>query len=193
MRYYKKIGTEKKQDIEGKHYWLAIVAFAPGATIKMDDGQTIPVTGNWVLRPTTHLALIEPWKQIETTGAITLLIGENHEPPPPNAGQLIPQVPSALIASDVIVATNPAAALLVAAASVSRSIFIQNHSTRAVILSESANPVAAGGAGSKILCVLAACAVAYDGTGGFVVLDGVADTIYGLGVGGAADVSVNVW
>jgi hypothetical protein len=194
MRVYRKLGTEKKQDVEGKHYWLAVVAFAPGATVKMDDGSEVPITGNYVLRPSTHLGIVTPWKQITTTGAVTLLIGENHEPPPPNAGALVQAVPAPFIASDVIAcpAANPAAQLVLAT-QVTRSVMIQNHGIFPVILSEVSNPTLAGGAGSRILAVLAACAVAYDGTGGSIVLDSMADSVFGVGKGGAADVSVNIW
>src|SRR4051812_23268337 len=93
MRYYKKIGNEAKQDIEGHHYWIAIVDFSAGSTVKMDDGQDVPITGNWVLRPSTQLGIIHPWKYIKTTGSVTLLIGENHEPAPPSAGSLLPRTP----------------------------------------------------------------------------------------------------
>jgi hypothetical protein len=193
MRYYSKKGTEKDQSVQGRHFWLAITSFAPGATIQVDDGQVIPISGNWVLRPPTHLSIVTPWHTLTTTGAVTLLVGENHEPPPPNAGQLVQQIPTALIASDVIICPDATPTLLVASGVAVRSVMVQNHGAKPLTLSEVVNPTLAGGAGSKILAVLAACAVAYDGSGGSIVLDGLSDSLYGAGRGASCDVSVNVW
>jgi hypothetical protein len=195
MRPYTKKGTEGKQDIEGAHFWVAVVAFVAGATIQFDDGQIIPVAGNWVLRPPidTHGRFV-PWKLIKTTGAISLLIGENHEPAPPSAGQLAPSLGSPAVKSSDVVAVGAigAATKIVSADSSIRSIYVQNHEARAVVLSTDPAPTAPA-AGSKALAILAACAVAFDGTGGTASLDGLGTDLYAAGVGGNANISVTVY
>jgi hypothetical protein len=197
MRPYNKVGNEKKQDIEGRHYWVAVVAFVAGATLQLDDGQPIPVQGNWVLRPPLDSqGRIVPWKQITTTGTISLLIGENREPSPPSAGQLAPQLGAVgVVASDIVAvgATGAGAATkIVSSNSGIRSIYVQNHSAVVVVIS-TVSPIIAPGVGSGALALLAACAVAFDGTGGALSLDGLGDDIFAAGVGGAANLSVTVY
>jgi hypothetical protein len=174
---------------EGKHYWVAIVAFAAGSTIKMDDGQDLNIRGNWVLKPPVIHGKINPWKSIEVTGTVELLIGENFEPPPPNAGELIVMVPTqALALRGVINVANPGPTALIAAGIATRALLIQNMGT-SVVKIYGANTVL----NADLVAVLSACAVANDGTGGSLELDGFSGALWGAGVTAASDCAVVAW
>lgn len=98
---------------------------------------------------------------------------------------------AAMQVADVIAVTTSAVATLLTANASRRSLSVQNQGLGTVVISTDPAPNAAGGAGSKVLAVLAACSsAAYDGTGGTFSLDGYTGALYAKAVGANGDVSV---
>lgn len=180
--------------IEGPIFGAVVVdSYAPGATLQLGDGgRVVTVNGRDAFYPPP-----EGYDVVKTTGTISLLVWRSklrgHEGPGPRS----PAAPGTSTATsevaDIINVPAGAAVQLVAANPNRRRVIIQNLSTVAVPISRDPAMANAPAAGAKIEAMLAACAVANDGTGGSITIDGWAGPVFARLAAGAALLAVEAY
>jgi hypothetical protein len=182
------------QVVEGPVFWIRVTTNpSANAQWRFDGGQWQTIDGFEALQaPDGGPHHLGGWKKIEVIGSLTVQVGTNPAQKFPGALNR-PVEGTSTNDTDAIVQVGNAAVKIVAASTGRRSVFVQNLSTQVVYLSKDPGVVAALAAGNKILAVLAACAVAGDGTGGSISLDGWSGDLWAIVAAATSLVSVGAY